>query len=114
MRRAEVLFALKLVERYAAGKVPVRVQDQIRIEVECEGNAITVLECRPPWREASGPEWSRRGIARFHYSPSKREWTLYWMRADAKFHRYELIEPQEGIDPLLDEVARDPHACFWG
>jgi hypothetical protein len=45
------------------------------------------------------------GIARFRYSPSEKSWTVYWMRSDLKF---------SGIGPLLDEVARDPHACFWG
>ncbi len=37
-----------------------------------------------------------------------------WMRSDLKFHRYTLIAPQSGIGPLLDEVARDLHACFSG
>ena len=54
------------------------------------------------------------GIARFRYSPSGRSWTVYWMRGDLKFHRYTLVGPQSGVGPLLDEVARDPHACFWG
>lgn len=111
--RPEVEFAAKLVERYAAGKVPPEVQDAIRLEVETVGNSITIWECRPPWRPEYGPEWTRMGIARFRYSPSERSWTVYWMRSDLKFHRYSLVGPQSGIGPLLDEVARDPHACFW-
>jgi len=108
--RPEVEFAAKLVERYAAAMVPPEVQDEIRLEVETVGNSITIWECRPPWR----PEWTRKGIARFRYSPSEKSWTVYWMRSDLKFHRYTLVGPQPGIGPLLDEVARDPHACFWG
>jgi hypothetical protein len=54
------------------------------------------------------------GIARFRYSPSEKSWSVYWTRSDLKFHRYTLVGPQSGIGPLLDEVARDPHACFWG
>jgi hypothetical protein len=112
--RSEVEFAAKLVERYTAAKVPAEVQDQVRLEVETAGNAITIWECRPPWRPEYGPEWTRKGIARFRYSPSAKSWTVYWMRSDLKFHRYTLVDPQSGIGPLLDEVARDPHACFWG
>lgn len=112
--RPEVEFAAKLVERYAAAKVPTEMQDQVRLEVETAGNAITIWECRPPWRPEYGPEWTRMGIARFRYSPSGKSWTVYWLRSDLKFHRYTLVGPQTGIGPLLDEVARDPHACFWG
>jgi hypothetical protein len=79
------------------------------------GNSITIWECRPPGR----PEEARRGvdadgIARFRYSPSERSWTVYWMRSDLEFHRYTLVGPESEIGTLLDEVARDPHACFWG
>lgn len=114
MSRPEVEFAAKLVERYAAAKVPPEVRDAVRLEVETVSNSITIWECRPPWRPESGPEWTRMGIARFRYSPSERSWTVYWMRSDLKFHRYTLVGPQSGIGPLLDEVALDPNACFWG
>ncbi|HZO96245.1 MAG TPA: DUF3024 domain-containing protein [Gaiellaceae bacterium] len=114
MSRPEVEFAAKLVERYAAAKVPPEVEGELRLEVETAGNSVTIWERRPPWRPGDGPEWTRIGIARFRYSPSERSWTVYWMRSDLKFHRYTLIGPQSGIGPLLDEVARDPHACFWG
>ena len=112
--RPEVEFAVKLVERAFAEKVPDSVSDQLRIEVEARGNAITILECRPPWREDFGPEWTRHGVARFKFSPSDRMWRVYWMRRDLKFHLYDLIEPQAGIGPLIAEVDKDPHACFWG
>jgi hypothetical protein len=108
--RPEVEFAAKLVERYAAAKASPEVQDAVRLEVETVDNSITIWECRPPWRPEYGPEWTRMGIARFRYSPSEKSWTVYWMRSDLKFHRYKPVGPQSGIGPLLDEVARDPHA----
>ncbi|MGH3430906.1 MAG: DUF3024 domain-containing protein [Mycobacteriales bacterium] len=114
MSRPEVEFAAKLVERYAAARVPPEVLGAVRLEVETAGNSITIWECRPPWGLERGLEWTRMGIARFRYSPSERSWTVYWMRSDLKFHRYKLADPQPRIGPLLDEVARDPHACFWG
>lgn len=48
MSRPEVEFAAKLVERYAAAKVPAEVQDQVRLEVETVGTSITIWEWRPP------------------------------------------------------------------
>ena len=94
--RPEVEYAAKLVERYAAGKVPAHVQDRIRLDVDTVGNSITIWECRPPWRPEYGPEWTRMGIARFRYSPSQKSWTVYWMRSDLKFHRYESRSLKQG------------------
>ena len=112
MSRPEVEFAARLVERYAAAKVPPDARDAVRLDVETVGDSITIWECRPPWSE-HGPEWTRMGIARFRYSPSDKLWTVYGMRTDLEFHRYTFVDRQSGIGPLLDEVARDPHACFW-
>lgn len=36
------------IRRYAAGKVPVHLHDQIRIEVDTRGRSVTVVECRSP------------------------------------------------------------------
>jgi hypothetical protein len=74
--RPEVEFAAKLVERYAAGKVPPEVHDQIRLEVETVDNSITIWECRPPWRPEHGADWTRMGTARFRYSPGQKSWTV--------------------------------------
>lgn len=61
--RPEVEFAAKLVERYAATRIPPDMQDEIRLEVETVANSITIWECRPPWRPEYGREWTRMGIA---------------------------------------------------
>lgn len=34
--------------------------DEMRVEIDVDGRAITILECRPPWREDVGPEWTRQ------------------------------------------------------
>jgi len=33
---------------------------------------------------------------------------------NARWHRYELIEPSHEITTLLDEIDRDPTGIFWG
>ena len=52
--------------------------DEMRVEMDVEARAITILECRPPWREDFGPEWTRQEIARMRYTKSTGVWTLYW------------------------------------
>ena len=48
-------------------EIPFDARDEIRYEVDVADRTITVLECRPPWREDFGPEWTRFPICRFFY-----------------------------------------------
>jgi len=88
--------------------------DEMRVEMEADARAITVLECRPPWREEYGPEWTRQEIARLRYTKSTCSWALYWPDRNSKFHRYEDIDPTPTIDRLLAEIDADPICIFWG
>jgi Protein of unknown function (DUF3024) len=76
--------------------------------------AVTIVERRAPWREDYGPEWTSRGVARLRYTAKSGVWTLYWSDRNARWHRYDLIEPTPDIRVLLDEVDRDPTCIFWG
>ena len=51
-----------------------------RARAEQSRQAVTIVECRPPWREDYGPEWTRMRIARLRYVGSTRLWTLYYHR----------------------------------
>ena len=46
--------------------------DQLRTVYEVEGHTVTMYEERPPWDGVG--EWTRRGIARFRFYRSRREW----------------------------------------
>jgi hypothetical protein len=37
---------------------------EMRVEMDVDGRAITILDCRPPWREDLGSEWTRLEVAR--------------------------------------------------
>ena len=85
-------------------------RDQVRIEVEEDRQAATILECRPPWRGDYGPEWTRSPIARLRYVSSTRLWTLYYQRDTGRWERYPLL----GSTPRLAEIDHDPICIFWG
>ncbi len=76
--------------------------------------AVTIMECRPPWREDFGPDWTRRAIARFRYVAKHARWTLYWSDRNQRWHKYDRIPPSVDILALLDEVDSDPTYIFWG
>ena len=96
------------------GDMPPHVHDQLRFEIDVTDRTITVLECRPPWREDFGSEWTRFPICRFRYTKVRKEWSLYWRDRNLKFHEYDLVDPTPHIDELIEEVKRDPTCIFWG
>jgi len=94
--------------------MPSTASDQLRYELDATDRTVTVLECRPPWREDFGPEWTRLPICRFRYTKVRREWSLYWSDRNSKFHEYDLADPTPHLDELLEHVKLDPTCIFWG
>ena len=111
-----VLPALDLarIQRFCDCRVPARLRDQIRIELEVRGRSVTILECRPPWRPAVGLEWTRVPVARLRHVAAHAVWILDWSDRKGRWHRYDLIEPSPHVDPLLTEIEADPTTIFWG
>jgi hypothetical protein len=104
---------LRKIRDYAVGRVPAQHQDKIRMEVDVRGKTVTILECRPPWHEKSGTEWTRQGVARMKYDSDHHEWTLYWIDRNDRWHVFDLIDPG-AIDTILDEIELDRACLFWG
>jgi hypothetical protein len=69
---------LARIRRFVDARVPPHATHQVRLEVEVQGTAVTIVECRAPWRTDVGPEWTRFLIARLRYSPTHQVWTLFW------------------------------------
>ncbi len=95
-------------------EMPPRARDQIRYEIDVTDRSVTVVECRPPWRQGFGSEWSRFPICRFRYTKARKEWSLYWRDRNLKFHEFDLVVPTPHIDELIEEVKRDRTGIFWG
>jgi hypothetical protein len=105
---------LARIRHFVDARVPERARHQVRLEIEVQGVAVTIIERRAPRRADLGPEWSRSPIARLRYSPMHAEWTLSWCDRNLRWHRYDGIAPAASVDPLLAEIDADPTAIFWG
>ena len=108
---------LARIQKWVDGRnaaLPPRAWGLIRYEIDVSARAITALQCRPPWREGFGPEWTRFPICRFRYTKVRNEWSLYWRDRNLEFHIYDLVPPTPYIDELIEEVERDPTCIFWG
>lgn len=106
--------ALRAVELFCESRVPDEIRDQVRLECSRRGNAITIVERRPPWKEEYGPEWSSLKVARLRFDPDAEAWTLRWRDSGDRWHDYEGLRPAATVDPLLREINADPTGIFWG
>jgi hypothetical protein len=102
------------VRRWCRQRVPEHLRDQVRVECDAGPGYLTIVECRPPWRNDMGTEWTRFPIARLRYTKAAKRWSLYWRDRNLRFHRYDQFPPSPHVDDLLQEVDRDPTAIFWG
>jgi len=102
------------VQRWCRARVPERVRDEVRVEVDVAERHVTIVECRPPWRADLGAGWTRFPIARLRYTKSRGLWSLYWRDRNLRFHEYDRVPASVSVEDLLAEVERDPTAIFWG
>ena len=109
-------FELKQIDKTVGAlcrqKSPRQYADQLRFTYDVEGHRVSIYEERPPWQ---GPgEWTRHGVARFRYVRSTGRWTLYWMRADLKWHFYDPEAPLNDLESLVALVEEDRYGAFFG
>jgi hypothetical protein len=95
-------------------RLPPRAVGQIRYEFDIDDRAVTILECRPPWRADFGPEWTRFPVARLRYTKARREWAILWRDRNLRFHAYDRVAATPNVDALLAHIDQDPTGIFWG
>jgi hypothetical protein len=106
--------ALSLVAAYCATKIPSEHDDKIRIEYKVHGNKITIYECRPPWREDFGPEWTSMRICSMQWDSVTGLWALYARDRHGRRLDYPYVDPAPSVKSLLVELDDDPTSIFWG
>jgi len=107
---------LKRIDRIVGGLCRRRtcpdLADQLRLDYEIDRQSVVVFEERPDWRDAT--ERMRTPVARLRFVRTTGVWTLYWMRADLKWHRYEPAESTADLASLVDVIDRDEYSAFFG
>jgi Protein of unknown function (DUF3024) len=85
---------------------------ELRTVYEVDGHTVTMYEDRPPWDGVG--EWTHRGLARFRYVRRQGLWSLYWLRADLRWHRYDPAPATADLKELVAVVAEDGYGAFLG
>jgi hypothetical protein len=99
---------------YCERKVPQSVRHQVRLEVELEGQAATIIERRVPAPFLHTDKWSTLPVARFRYTRRDQLWRLYWRDRNLRWRLYDLVPPSHDLGPLIAELEADPTCIFWG
>lgn len=86
--------------------------DQVRIELEIDGNAATIVEERAPWR--ADLEWTRLPVARLRFTASTNVWALQVSQTDERRRHYDSTEPTADLQRPLREIDQGPIGIFWG
>ena len=88
------------------------IRDKVDLSFRIENQSVLIFEVRPVWDNPKQKQESP--IAKATFVNSRREWKVYWQRADLKWHPYPTCPVVESLDRFVDLVERDENGCFWG
>ena len=108
IKRCEKLVAEFIQKR----RPPPHIRKEVDLAFRIAGQSIEIYEIRAHWREAG--KTLEHPIAKATYNKSKRNWKVYWQRADLKWHGYEPHLEAASIEEFLGLVEKDDHGCFFG
>lgn len=102
-----------LLSRWCAERVPKHARASLQIGYLIRGDQVTITERRPPAFPELNWAWTSTPVAQLRYNdPEQGLWRIY-RRVDDGWRRYD-HPPATMPEPLLDEIAKDPHSVFWG
>ena len=91
---------------------PPHIRSQVDLAFRINGQSVEIFEVRPNWRDKSKVQ--EHSIAKATYNKSKRNWKVFWQRADLKWHSYMPNSEVDSIEDFLAVVQKDEHGCFFG
>lgn len=107
-KRCEKLVA-EFIERR---RPPAHLRSKVDLAFRIAGQSVEIFETRPDWRDTD--RMLEHPIAKATYNKSKKNWKLYWQRADMKWHGYQPHPEAASIEEILDVIREDTHCCFFG
>jgi hypothetical protein len=101
-----------VLRAFCERRVPPQLRGEVRLTYGFRGNAVTLYEDRPFWKNPS--QWSHMAIAQFRFDAADGRWTLFCADRSKTWHEYLEIDSSCRIESLLEEVDQDPTGIFFG
>ena len=110
-------FEIKRVEKTMEAyvdrtRLPVHIRNELDIAYRIENQSVELFEVRPAFQNPN--QKIEHAIAKATYVKRAKEWRLYWMRADLKWHRYDPVPEVDSLDDFLKIIEEDSNGCFYG
>lgn len=74
--------------------------------------SVELFEVRAHWQDRNRK--TENPIAKAKFNKTKKNWKVYWNRADLKWHSYKPAPEVATLEEFLALVQEDKHACFFG
>lgn len=91
---------------------PVHIRNELDIAYRIDNQSVELFEIRPAFQKPN--QKIEHAIAKATYVKRVKEWRLYWMRADLKWHRYGPAAEVSNLEDFLKIVEEDAYGCFYG
>ena len=91
---------------------PKEIRDKLDYSMDIRGSEVILSSVRSHYDGSPGK--NQFPVAKAKWVATRKEWQLYWQRADCKWHVYDAGRQLRTIREALAEVRRDPHCCFFG
>ena len=109
-------FEIKRCEKLVADFIqkrrpPPHLRAKLDLAFRIKAQSVEIYEIRAHWEDADRKLES--AIAKATYNKARRNWKVFWQRADFKWHGYTPNLVVESIEAFLDVVDRDEHGCFF-
>lgn len=102
-----------MMDQYIAEhRPPEHIRPQLDLGWRLEKQSVLLFEIRPQWNDASITR--HYDYAKATWVQSQKRWTIFWLRASLKWHRYQPLEWTGNLKRFLEEVEKDPYRDFKG
>lgn len=77
-----------------------------------DGKVAILYEIRPFWNNPE--EIHNTEFAKIRFYKSRKEWSLYRMRASGKWELYQPFPKSTHLEKIIKVIKEDKHGCFFG
>jgi Protein of unknown function (DUF3024) len=103
----------KLVSEFIERRRPAPyIRPELDLAFRIHDQSVEIFEVRPDWRDKS--RIIEHPVAKATYNKTKRNWRVFWRRADLKWHGYQPNPEVVSIEDFLALIQKDEHCCFFG
>jgi hypothetical protein len=91
---------------------PPQIRPQLNYSYVIDRQSVQLREVRPYWNDPSIK--ISRPYAKATYVRRSKDWSVFWLRGDMKWRRYDHTPTVAGLADFLFVVEEDKEACFYG